>query len=218
MKNAAGLLAFLSLMGAMGWYIPLILKHRVSPAPATWIVGTIAMDISLMAYHAIPGRTVIENATLYAAAFEITIVTIVLLVVLHRSGQLMVAFDGLQKTILGIMAATLVYWLFHRDQPSVTFWTTQTLLVVAYVATIGKAIQRRSAFDSIGNWGLILFASIVGTIPAVMMHSPYGLANSIRAVGSSGITVLILIYFDQRAGHPRWNDEKETLAKVYGIA
>ena len=217
MKNAAGLLTFLSLMGAMGWYCPLILRRRVNPAPATWIIGTLAMNLAMVSYHAIPGRTLIENVTLYAAAFEITIVLGVLAVVLWRSGEFKVAFDWMQKSCLVVMVAAVIYWSFNREQSNITFWTTQTLLVVAYIATIAKAIQRRTAFDSIGNWSFIFAGSVIGTIPAVMMASPYGIANSIRAVVASGITVFVLVYFDRRNGGSRWKDEVETLASFYRI-
>ena len=217
MKNAAGLLTFLSLMGAMGWYCPLILRRRVNPAPATWIIGCLAMDLAMVSYHAIPGRTLIENVTLYAAAFEITIVLGVLAVVLWRSGEFRVAFDWMQKSCLVVMVVAVIYWSFNKEQSNVTFWTTQTLLVVAYIATIAKAIQRRTAFDSIGNWSFIFAGSVIGTIPAVMMASPYGIANSIRAVVASGITVFVLVYFDRRNGGSRWKDEVETLASFYRI-
>ena len=217
MKNAAGLLTFLSLMGAMGWYCPLILRRRVNPAPATWIIGTLAMNLAMVSYHAIPGRTLIENVTLYAAAFEITIVLGVLAVVLWRSGEFRVAFDWMQKSCLVVMIVAVIYWAFNKEQSDVTFWTTQTLLVVAYIATIAKAIQRRTAFDSIGNWSFIFAGSVIGTIPAVMMASPYGIANSIRAVVASGITVFVLVYFDRRNGGSRWKDEVETLASFYRI-
>ena len=217
MKNAAGLLTFLSLMGAMGWYCPLILRRRVNPAPATWIIGILAMNLAMVSYHAIPGRTLIENVTLYAAAFEITIVLGVLAVVLWRSGEFRVAFDWMQKSCLVVMIVAVIYWAFNKEQSDVTFWTTQTLLVVAYIATIAKAIQRRTAFDSIGNWSFIFAGSVIGTIPAVMMASPYGIANSIRAVVASGITVFVLVYFDRRNGGSRWKDEVETLASFYRI-
>lgn len=215
MKNVAGLLTFLSLIGAMGWYFPLILRRRVNPAPATWIIGCLAMNLAMVSYHVIPGRTLIENVTLYAAAFEITLVLALLVVVLWRAGEFRVAFDWMQRLCIAVMVAALIYWAFNKKQADVTFWTTQALLVVAYFATIVKAIQRRTAFDSIGNWSFIFAGSIIGSIPALMMVSPYGIANSIRAVVSSGITVGILIYYDRKNGQSRWKDEKETVADFY---
>ena len=74
-----------------------------------------------------------------------------------------------------------------------------------------------TAFDSIGNWSMICAASIVGTVPAVVMASPYGIGNSVRAVVSSVITVGVLIYYDRRSGHARWKDEVATVADFYGI-
>lgn len=200
----------------MGWYCPLILRRRVQPAPATWIIGCLAMNLAMVSYHAIPGRTVIENVTLYVAALEIVIVLTVLMWVLWRSGEFRVAFDWVQKSCLVVMALALGYWAFHRDQSHVTFWTTQAMLVVAYLATIGKALQRREAFDSLGNWGLILTGSLVGSIPAIMMESSYGLMNSARAIIASGFTFYLLCRLDRKSGWSRWRDEVTTLSGVYG--
>jgi uncharacterized membrane protein YqgA involved in biofilm formation len=216
--NATGLLTVVFLAMAAGWYCPLILRRRVNPVPATWILGVVAMNVAMFSYHAIPGRTLIENVTLYAAAFEITIVLGVLVVVLWRSSELRVAFDRMQKLCLVFMAAAVGYWALNKEQPNVTFWATQTLLVIAYAMTIAKAIQRRTAFDSIGNWGFIFLASVVGTVPAIAMASPYGLGNSFRAVVSSGLNFFILVYFDRKNEWSRWRDELDTLAKYYKIS
>lgn len=212
-----GILTCAMLVAATAWYLPLIVRRRVQPAPATWIIGTLAMNLAMVSYHAIPGRTVLENITLYAAALQITVILAVLMVVLWRSGALRVAFDGFQKFCLGVMVASLCYWATHRDQPGVTFWTTQVLLVVAYTATIARAIQRKTAFDSIGNWACICAASLAGSIPAIVAWSPYGLGNSVRAVVSSAITVIILIAYDRRNGGARWKDEVTTLRGFYRV-
>lgn len=218
MKDVTGLLACMSLLAAMGWYCPLIVRRRVNPVPATWIIACMAINIAMVSYHNIPGRTLIENVTLYAAAFEITAVLLVVLVVLWRGGELKVAFDRLQITSLVVMTATLVYWAFNKEQAGVTFWTTQTLMVVSYVPTCAKAIKRGTAFDSIGNWSFICIGAIFGSVPAIMMSSPYGLGNSARAVVSSAITVGILLYLDRKNNWSRWRDEVDTLASFYRVS
>lgn len=214
MKEISALCAFLFVV-VMAWYLPLLIRRRVQPAPATWIVGMFAMNISAFAAWYIPGSVIANNITLYSATVEISIVTIVMMFMIESDGTQHITFDRLQKTCLWITAAILVYWMLHHDQPQVTFWTTQVLLLIAYIATIGKAIRKRTAFDSIGNWGLICLASIVGSTPAIMSWNLYGLANSIRAILSSGFTVGILIYFDRRNDWRRWKDELQTLGNFY---
>lgn len=215
MINIAGILTFLCLMGTVFWYCPLILRRRVKPAPATWIILFLAMNLAMLSYSAIPGRTMIENVTLYAATLGITIILLFIIVVLLKSGEFNVAFDGMQRFCLAVMMLALVYWAFNKDQSNVTFWTTQTLLVVGYIATILRAIKLKTAFDSIGNWSFIFAGSVIGSIPAIAMWSSYGMANSARAVVSSGITVFILIYYDRKSGGLRWSDEISTLADFY---
>jgi hypothetical protein len=133
----------------------------------------------------------------------------------YRSGVLRAEFDWMQKTSLVIMAGSLAYWALYRDQSEVTFWTVQLLLVVSYVPTVFKALHRRSAFDSIGNWALIVAGTIVGIIPAIMMQSVYGLINSGRGIVCSAITLLILLHFDRKNGRSRWKDEVTTHARFW---
>ncbi len=208
-------------MGAVGWYCPLILRRRVNPAPATWIIACLAINLSMVAYHAIPGRSLmaklISNASLYGAALEITIVLIVLVFVLWRANELRIAFDWVQKSCLAVMCLTLLYWYSHHDQARATFWTTQALMIVAYIATISKAIQCRTAFDSIGNWGLIFAACTVGLVAALLMRDLYGIANAARGSIMSVVTLLILVHFDRQAGYTRWRDEVITLRSFYGL-
>ncbi len=217
----ASLLSLLLFAATVGWYCPLVIRRRVNPAPATWIIACLAMNLSMIAYQAIPDRSfsekLVANTALYAAALEITIITFSILIVQARSGELRVAFDGVQSACLSTMALTLVYWGLHRNQPGVTFWTTQVLMVVAYFATIGKALRRRAAFDSIGNWGLIFLASAVGLIAALLTHSHHGIVNTLRGAVMSATTLGILIYYDRRNGNGRWRDELATLSSFYRL-
>jgi len=219
MLHLTGFMTFIILTGAVAWYAPLVYRHRLVPAPATWIISLAAMDLSATAYHAIPDRTFIENVTLYAAAFEITIITTFIMIVLWRSGELRVAFDKVQWTCIFIMVMAILYWVTHRDDggSKVTFWTTQVMMISAYAATISRALQRKEAFDSIGNWGLILLGSIVGSIPAIVMQSPYGMGNSVRAIVLSSITVGLLIFLDKKNSWRRWDDEITTLKSFYRL-
>lgn len=204
------------MMAVTFWYCPLIITRRVTPAPATWVIGSSAMSLSAASYYA-TGKPWTANVTLYAAAVEILIVTATLLVTLWRYRELHIAFDRVQQAFLAIMALVVIYWCFNREGAKVTYWTTQALLVTAYVATITKAIQKRSAFDSIGNWGMICGASMIGIIPALILRSEYGLINSARAVSSSGLTLLVLVYYDRKNQWRRWRDEQETLARFYKL-
>lgn len=201
------------------WYLPQIIMRRVTPAPATWIVGTTAMWIAVFAYHSLPNRTVIENVALYAAAAEISAILITLITVLYWSGALKVHFDRLQWFCIVAMLVPLAYWILHREEGAlkVTFWTTQTMLVVAYIATLGKLLQRKAAFDSLIHWGAVLLMSLFGAVPAFQeaffgSGRLYGLGNSVRSVTSSAIIVSLFCLYDSRAGWSRIKDEVDTNA------
>lgn len=195
------------------WYCPLIIKRRVTPPPATWIIGSIAMNISAWSYY-MTGRAWIDNVIVYSAALEILIVTTTLVVSLARQGELIVSFDRVQKACLVTMACILGYWYINRDA-EVTFITTQTMMVLAYVPTVAKGLKVKRAFDAIGNWGLILLATVVGGVIPFITGNELGQFASVRAILTSGFTVGMLLYYDQKQGWVRWQDELQTLRSVY---
>jgi hypothetical protein len=193
------------------WYIPQIVTGSVKPAPATWIIGCLMMGIGVASYSLTPGATVWSNITLYTSSAEITIVLLTLFLFQRRSVQ----FDYLQQFCLGVTILVLCYWYFNQHQTGVAYWSTQCLLIVAYIATIGKALELQKAFDSIGNWAFTLAASVAGSVPALISMDPQSIGNSIRAIVASGVTVWILIHFDRKQGWKRWRSELEVLCQWY---
>lgn len=93
MIEVSGYLTLVFLMIATFWYCPLILSNSVKPASSTWIIACLSMNLALFSYHMIPGRTLIENVTLYVAAFSATIKFIVVLFALWQENNFRVAFD-----------------------------------------------------------------------------------------------------------------------------
>ncbi len=218
MNLFAAFLALTVLLLGTLWYCPLIVRRVITPAPATWIIGASAMDLALGSYWFAARGTfsekILGNVTLFGAAIEISIVCGVLLVSLWLHEELHIAFDAFQKFCLVVMITTLVYWFFNRDHARATFWTTQALLVVAYIATVGKVVRKKKNFDSLVHWGCVLIASAVGILPSWQLHNVYGIGNSIRAVLSTVITVFLLSYFDKKNGWEQFRNELD----AFGIA
>lgn len=201
-------LAFLSalvMMSAVLWYCPLIIRRKVAPPPATWIIASVAMTISALAYYA-TGRSWIDGVTVYASTVEILIVTTVLHISLFRHKEFSISFDWIQKLSLAIMAGILVYWYFNRNA-SVTFVTTQSLMLVAYIPTVAKLLKLKKAFDSIGNWGIIFLASIIGGVIPFVNGNHLAEFSAARAVIASGLTFFLFIYYDRANGWVRLKSE-----------
>ena len=221
MKELAAVLSIIALVVVNFWYVPLIWRRRVHPAPATYIIAVVAFWIASSAHLAVPELSLWEkllaNVTLYGATIQATFILLVIIFTYRQSGELKVAFDWVQKLCLTGMAGGVLYWIIHREQQGVPYWTTQILLVVGYMATIGKALQKKSAFDSIGNWFFISLGGGFGLIPAIMMGDWYSIGNAMRAVVMSGFTAMLLIHYDRKAGFARWKAEVSQLRKTYGL-
>lgn len=204
------------------WYAPLIWRRQVHPAPATYIMASLAFFVASFSHLAVPGEALwdklVGNVTLYVATLQTTVILGLIAYVYVRDGRWKVEFDRVQKISMFGIAGALVYWYLNQDQSYVAYWMTQGLLVMAYIATIARALQRKIAFDSIGNWGLICLSALFGSVPAVLMGTSYGIGNSIRAVVASGFTALLLLHYDRKAGFARWKAEIEVLLDFYGGA
>ena len=197
------------------WYCPQIILRRVTPPPATWIISTIAMNLSAASYYA-TGKPWVDNVVVYAAAVEIIIVTTVLLTTLYRYNELVISFDWVQKACLISMVGITAYWFINRDA-MLTFKTTQTLMVLAYVPVVIKGLKLKTAFDSIGSYSWICGSAVVGGAIPFITNNELAQFASVRAVVTSGLTVLMFIYFDRQQNWQRWKGEIRTLKEVYGI-
>lgn len=207
------------------WYIPVLWRGAIKPAPATWIIGTVALNISSLSYFAAAKGTlqekVVGNVLLLGATVEITVVTAVFLVSLWWRGELKVAFDWFQKLCFMGMFLALTPWLYDHKNAYLTFWTTQLLFVVAYFATIGKVRARKASIDSLVHWSSIFLASLLGAIPAWSRGNIYGEINSVRSILSSGGLLFLLFYFDKKNGWEQWRREFAVWKRsfnVFGIA
>jgi len=211
----AAVFTWILLFAACGWYTPLIVRGKVQPPPATWILAAAGINIAAVAALNVPNRTLIENVTLYAAAVEIDIVFTVLAVYLSRRGQWRSSLNTFQWTCLGVMVVSVLRWIFGSGGPKETFWILQTLFVLAYVVTAVKALQVRWVFDSIVNWLLICSAAVAGLVPAILKESPYGIFNSVRAIVSAGFLVWFFVSLDRKDGWKALSREAATNKEFY---
>ncbi len=217
MANFFGWLTVTVFFLTVCWYAPLIVRRKVTPVPATWIVGATTLDIGAFAYLQIPGRPLMANVTLLAAAIEISMALATVLYTLQRDGGLRkTRFDAVQKSVLCVTLLTLLYWGWsggmHADKrgAQITFWVMQLLMAAAYIPSVIRAYGSRRAFDSIGNWGLIFSACVIGFIPAYAAPEAtrfYAVFNSWRGFISAGILLSFLLYFDKKNGWVGWRAE-----------
>jgi hypothetical protein len=195
MREIAALLSVLVLATGTGWYCYLIINRRVRPVLATWLIAGIAITISFAAYWGTPEHTWLGNITNLAGAIEIWFVITILSWVLLREGGLAVEFDRFQISCLVVSALILVGWKL-TDQPALAFCLIQILIIIAYLATIGRLIKWRRNPDSSVMWGAILVASTFGLVPAIIDGDNFGIANSVRAILSSGFTFALMVRLD----------------------
>ena len=203
MKDFLAYASLVVMTVAAAWYCRMIVTKRVSPAPATWAVGCFATNLSWWGYWNKPGATIWGNVSLFGGVFQVTTVSAVLFVSLWKEKALRLSFDRVQRTCLGVAGAVLVFWVLNPTSvraAQITFWTTQALLVVAYAATIGKALALRKNVDSIFYMVGVSTSAVLGLFPPVWESNVYGITSSVRFIVSAILTTCLLCALDRKQG------------------
>jgi len=196
-RELASWLAGLTLTVATIRYCYLIYLGRIKSSPAGWMIAAIAITIGYFAYWETSNPTWLGNIGQLLGAIEIWFVLGVLMWSLHRKNELGVEFDRFQWGCLLASLATVALWKF-TNRPDVAFVLLQVILVISYIAVVGKLITWKDNHDYTPMWVAIFTTSVFGFVPALMDRDSFGIINSIRAILASGITTVIMLRLDSR--------------------
>lgn len=192
MREWTSWIASLVLLIATVRYCYLIYQGHIRSSPAGWAIAAIAGAIGYIAYWQTPDPTWLGNLVQFIGTVEIWIVLGFLSWTLHCKDELRVEFDRFQKGCLLSALGIAVLWT-TTNRPDVAFFLIQALLVLSYVALVGKVISWKRNLDYVPMWVAILIASSIGSVPAWMDGDTYGIINSFRAALCSAITVGIML-------------------------
>lgn len=186
------------------WYCYLIFRARIDPPLSTWFISSIAISLSYGAYYDTSEPTLAGNLNNLLGVTEIPLIFLIILGAQIYRKTLVISLEPLQRYTLAASILIVLLWGFS-DSGEFTFWAVQTLMVLAMIPTIGRAMTLEKNTDSTFLWGCIFIATIFGIVPSIDKGDPFGIVNSIRVIISSGIAVYFMTRLDLRVRRARKN-------------
>ena len=204
-------ITILTMVVATGWYIPLLYKEKIAPAPAAWIIATIAMCLSWATYWETPNHSFVGNIGIITSTGSIIILTVFYLMLLWIRGKLRVSFTRFQYLSLALTLLILMFWknpfyLEQVERAKMSFWALQAILILSYLVMIQKIVSIKKNPDSIVMWIIVGIASIFALQAAYISNDIFGIWNSKRAIASSLVIIPLMIAYDLKNG--RWETKK----------
>jgi len=193
------------------WYIRLLYKDLITPAPAAWIIGTIAMSLSWATYWDTEDPSFVGNIGIIASFGSTTIITGYYLTLLWMRGKLYISFTWFQYFALLLTAFIVLLWKYPQyfaltEGAKMSYWALQAILILAHIVVVQKIIAVKKNIDSIVMWIVIGVASLFAWKAALINDDIYGIWNTRRIMISSLVIIPLMIFYDLQ--NRRWSRSK----------
>lgn len=151
------------------WYIRQVLTRNIRANLANWIVGTTAINLSLVTYLSGPSPSLIGSAFNAASGASALLVLAAVFLVTKQDG-LPVSFNPFQRKCLWFSAGITALWIFivwglHRTG-TIPNLLTQVMLIVSYAILIERLWGADKHTESLLTWSCIFASSCVSMYTA----------------------------------------------------
>ncbi len=174
-----------------GIYLREMMKGRVKPVLATWLLFVLGTSLSIVTNFK---ETGVQGFG--ANIFNLTDalgVTIIFLFALFRPNTNR-RFDTFEKSCLSAVGIVFIFWLLS-GQSVVSHLLVQCVFVVAYLPTLRKLWSAEANTESIVTWSLNTMAAGLGIIPPLINHDLLPLVYCIRGT----VSAFLVVVFSLRA-------------------
>lgn len=169
-------------------YTWLVVKKKVKPALAMWVMFSVAVGMSLITYLAEGNYGFFDNVLNTVDLIYVLTVSVAILIFGDKSSKIS-RFD------LGCLAAVLlivVFWIFTQNH-LVTNFFVQTILVIAYFPVIQRMLKTRENSESFIIWGGMLIAPVFSLLSSKgILATVY----SVRAIICVGSLMLLMLWVE----------------------
>lgn len=199
-ETSALVSATLSVAGT-SWYIWLVIRIKVRPTLASWIVFSGTMLLSFSTYWTSPTRSLVSNAANAAGVLStVSILSVVWFCHWQRGGKL--SFTSFQKWslltagLIALLWVVLVWGL--RGTGVLPNILTQVLMIIGYLVTVQKLWRAKSNTESYGLWGCLLLASVVGLYTGLVSKDNLAILYCSRATVATATIVWLMYRIEKR--------------------
>ncbi len=179
------------------WYVTLVLlRIKIRPVLASWIVLAGTMTLSFATYWTSPRHSLVSNACNAASVIStLAILGAVIWIHWKTGGEL--RFSLFQKWCLGVSASIAALWItlvwgLHRTG-TVPNVMTQILMLIGYLVTAEKLWRATKNTESFFTWGCIMIASAIALYTAWVSRDVLAGLYATRATLASA-TIVVLMY------------------------
>ncbi len=148
-----------------------IIKKKIRPALAMWIIFLVAVVMSLVTYlhsgdYGFSDNIMNAVDVIYVSAITVTIAVF---------GDKSTGINRFDMSCLAVTAIIVVFWIFTQNH-IVTNILIQTILVIAYFPVVKRLLKTRENSESFLIWTGMMVA------PALSLLSSKGLLATVYAV------------------------------------
>lgn len=166
-------------------YIWLLVKKKIKPALAMWIIFSIAIIISLITYLSGGNYGLFDNIMNTIDLFYVISISIAIIIFGDKNSR----FSKFDKGCLVMVLIIVIFWVFTQNH-KITNILVQLILVIAYFPVIKRLIDSKENSEPLLVWIGMLLA------PAISLLSSRGLLAtiySIRAIICVGLLLFLMI-------------------------
>lgn len=179
-------------------YIWQLVKKKIKPALAMWIMFSTAVGMSLVTYLSEGNYGFLDNILNTVDLIYVITISVAIVIFGDKSSKI-TRFD---KGCLLVVLLIVIFWIFTQKH-LVTNILIQCILVIAYFPVVKRLMETRKNSESFLIWIGMLIA------PVLSLLSSKGLlatVYSVRAIICVGLLLLLMLWIEV-AGKKRKNSE-----------
>jgi hypothetical protein len=174
------------------WYCYQIVRGRVNPPPASFVIFSLTFPLVFYMYMQKPGWSYTANIGLTTAILSVWMVAIVLITKLSIQKKLKVEFNPFQWIMIFAAVIVLVFWSLTKDQFT-AYVLLQISSLIGYIPVYKKLWGSKENRDSFVLWGAIFLSSCVASYAAYERNDLQSWIYIIRAVPSTMVVILLMV-------------------------
>lgn len=189
--------AIIMMLGSF-WYCYLILREKVSPPPATFIILSLTFPLAFYMYMQKPDWSFTANIGLTSACLSVWVVGATLLTKLSLQKKLRVELNRFQRITILASLLILVFWFVTKDS-RIAYILLQVSALIGYIPVIQKLWKATENKDSIIFWLSLFLSTCVSSYAAWERNDIESWIYIIRAFPSVLLVVILMIRVELRS-------------------
>lgn len=181
------------------YYLQLIIRNRVQPVLASWVILAVTTSLSFWTYWNSPQPTLQANIGNTLSFLSCNTILVTLLVLQWRQGWPRMKFNHFQERCLATSAFIIIFWWGARylfggqNAATISNILTQILMFMGYWVLAERLWRSEKNTESLTMWSGAFAASVVSVIPAILEHDKLAMLFGARALVTSGVIIALIL-------------------------